>query len=110
MPRVWKSWAANAATVVMSAALAFVALEGALRAYAGFHDATLISPAPRTAEDKWAGAKSRHWLLSLPEEWKRREVSVPGAWRAFYWHGALHVLNEDHLRWSQPFPRHFVSK
>jgi lysophospholipase L1-like esterase len=101
---VWKSRAANAATVVVSVALAFLALEGALRAHAGFRDSAPLAPSPSAGEDKWAGLEARHWLLTLPEEWKRREVSVPGAWRAFYWHGALHVLNDDKLRWSQPFP------
>lgn len=100
MGRGWKLAAANAATVVVSVALAFLAMEGALRLYASLQDAAAVAP----AQDQWARAESRHWLLTLPEEWERREVSVPGAWRAYNWHGALHVLNEDHLRWSKPFP------
>jgi len=96
--------AANAATVVVSVALASLVLEGALRVYAGFQGSAALTAPSGGAENKWAGVESRHWLLSMPEEWRRREVEVPGAWRAYYWHGALHVFNDDHLRWSKPFP------
>lgn len=103
MSRRWKSVAINAATVIVSVALASLALEGGLRAYAGWQGSALTA-SPVTAEGKWARAESRHWLLSMPEEWKRREVAVPGALHAYYWHGALHVFNDDLLRWSKPFP------
>jgi lysophospholipase L1-like esterase len=100
----WKSAAANAATAVVSVILTLLAVEGALRLYAGFEDAAALAPTAKAAQAQWARAESRHWLLSLPEEWKHREVEVPGARHAFYWHGALHVLNDDYLRWSKPFP------
>ncbi len=102
MSRRWKPVAINAATVIVSVALASLALEGGLRAYAGLQGSALTA-SPVTAEGKWARAESRHWLLSMPEEWKRREVHVPGALQAFSWHGVVHVFNEDNLRWSKPF-------
>jgi lysophospholipase L1-like esterase len=100
----WKSATANAAIVVVSIVLTFVAVEGALRLYAGFQNAAALAPSAGAPEDKWAGIESRHSLLSMPEEWKRREVSVAGATWAYYWHGILHVFNDDKLRWSHPFP------
>ncbi|HML15156.1 MAG TPA: SGNH/GDSL hydrolase family protein [Xanthobacteraceae bacterium] len=100
----WTSAAANAATVIVSVVLTFAAMEGALRLYAGFRNAAPGAPATGTAQGRWARAESRQWLLTLPEEWQRRDVEVPGARHAFYWHGALHVLNDDNLRWSRPFP------
>jgi GDSL-like Lipase/Acylhydrolase family len=34
----------------------------------------------------------------MAPEWERRETHVPGAYRAVYWQGALHVYNSDQLR------------
>ena len=42
-------------------------------------------------------------LLTMPEEWKRRDTVVPGAGRAYYWHGKLHVFNEFGMRHIEPF-------
>ena len=42
-------------------------------------------------------------LLTMPEEWKRRETVVPGAGKAYYWHGKLHVFNEFGMRRTAPF-------
>lgn len=42
-------------------------------------------------------------LLTMPEAWKRRDVTVPGAGKAYYWHGKLHVLNEFDMRRTEPF-------
>jgi lysophospholipase L1-like esterase len=100
----WKSAAANAATVAVSIALTLVAMEGALRLYAGFYHPATLAAAPKTAMGPWARAESRHWLLSMPEEWKFQVTAAPGAAAAYYWHGVLHVQNEDGLRWSKPFP------
>jgi len=47
--------------------------------------------------------KGEKHLLTMPEEWERRETFVPGAKEAYYWHGKLHVLNEYGIRRSTPF-------
>ena len=79
----WKSAAANAATVVVSIVLTLAAMEGALRLYAVFSDSAALAPAPKTAEGRWARAEARHWLLSMPEEWRFRTTTVPGAATAY---------------------------
>jgi lysophospholipase L1-like esterase len=43
-------------------------------------------------------ARRRADALSMAPEWERRETQVPGAYRAVYWQGALHVYNSDRLR------------
>ena len=40
----------------------------------------------------------------IPEEWQRREVDVPGADRAHYWHGVLFVYDDNRMRRTTPFP------
>jgi lysophospholipase L1-like esterase len=45
-----------------------------------------------------AAARRRADALSMAREWDRREIQVPGAYRAAYWQGALHVYNSDGLR------------
>lgn len=42
--------------------------------------------------------------LTMPDEWKLRNVEIEGAKGANYWHGKLHVYNEAGMRWSTPFP------
>jgi lysophospholipase L1-like esterase len=36
--------------------------------------------------------------LIIPDEWKERPAQIPGAARAYYWHGKLHVYNQDFFR------------
>jgi hypothetical protein len=36
--------------------------------------------------------------LIIPDEWKERPAQIPGAARAYYWHGKLHVYNQDYFR------------
>jgi hypothetical protein len=43
-------------------------------------------------------------IISIPSEWERRSVSVPGATKAFLWHGKLHVEDAEMMRRSSPFP------
>ena len=45
-----------------------------------------------------AAARRRADALSMPPEWERRETRVPGASRAVYWQGVLHVYNSDGFR------------
>jgi len=41
---------------------------------------------------------------TMPDEWKRRDVEIPGATKAYYWHGVLHVYNADRMRRTEPWP------
>ncbi len=45
-----------------------------------------------------AAARRRAEALTMAPEWERREIEVPGARRAVYWQGALHVYNSDGFR------------
>ena len=42
--------------------------------------------------------------LSIPRELAERPVSVPGATRAYYWQGELHVHDQNQMRRTSPFP------
>jgi len=42
--------------------------------------------------------------LVMPQEWKRRNVNIPGAFEAYYWHNILHVQNKSGMRRIGPFP------
>jgi lysophospholipase L1-like esterase len=42
--------------------------------------------------------------LVMPQEWKRRNVNIPGAFEAFYWHNILHVQDKHGMRRIAPFP------
>ena len=41
----------------------------------------------------------------MPPEWERRATQVPGAYRAVFWQGVLHVYNSDGFRTTGPLPR-----
>ena len=40
----------------------------------------------------------------IPQEWKKRRVSISGASYAYYWHNILHVHDKNHMRRIVPFP------
>lgn len=42
--------------------------------------------------------------LVMPQEWRKRAVSIPGASHAYYWHNILHVHDRNHMRRTSPFP------
>jgi lysophospholipase L1-like esterase len=42
--------------------------------------------------------------LVMPQEWKKRNVNIPGAFEAYYWHNILHVHNKSGMRRIEPFP------
>ena len=46
---------------------------------------------------------SRRGHTVLPDEWKMRYVEVPGADRAYYWHGVLHVRDKNGRVSRNPF-------
>lgn len=52
-----------------------------------------------------AAARWRANALSMPPEWERRATQVPGAYRAVFWQGVLHVYNSDGFRTTGPLPR-----
>jgi lysophospholipase L1-like esterase len=51
-----------------------------------------------------AKVESRRNLMTMPEEWRRVPVEVPGAARAYRWHGHIEVHNQEGMRWAAPFP------
>jgi lysophospholipase L1-like esterase len=89
--------------VLASIALTLMAIEGALRLQAGLYDRQAVGPGAPDSSGR-ALADARQWLLTMPEAWKRRETSVPGAAFAYYWQGALHVWNEEGFRLAKPLP------
>jgi hypothetical protein len=109
------AWAANGLLVLLSITLFFVGLEIFLRVMdrdVGTDVATRFSNRPTISSDRFVGvpngivelAESRKRVLTMPDEWKQRSVDVAGAARSFYWHGALHVYNEDNMRHLGPYP------
>ena len=42
--------------------------------------------------------------LVMPQEWKKRNVKIPGAFEAFYWHDILHVHYKSGMRRTEHFP------
>ncbi len=47
----------------------------------------------------------RQKYVTMPEEWERRDVKLPGIHTAYYWHNVLHIFNEDAMRRTGGFPR-----
>jgi lysophospholipase L1-like esterase len=43
--------------------------------------------------------------LVMPQEWRKRAVSISGASHAYYWHNILHVHDRNQMRRTSPFPR-----
>jgi len=41
--------------------------------------------------------------LVMPQEWKKRNVNIPGAFEAYYWHNILHIHNKSGMRRNEPF-------
>jgi lysophospholipase L1-like esterase len=126
---VWVLWCSdyhlvgmfrNVSTVVFSIILSLVGMEGALRMAGGgawsaphlrgiFSDggeAAANLPRPRfLSADAEAKLGARAAYLTLPDEWKRREVKPPrGARVAYTWHGALHIFDERSMRLAGPVP------
>lgn len=51
-----------------------------------------------------AKGRTRALPLTMPEEWKKRTVEIPNTTKAYYWHGKLHVFDENMMRRTTPFP------
>jgi hypothetical protein len=48
--------------------------------------------------------------IVMPQEWKKRPVSIPGASYAYYWHNILHVHDKNHMRRTDCFPPRSVGR
>jgi lysophospholipase L1-like esterase len=59
---------------------------------------------PALPADVVRTARWRQTVLTEPPEWKKRDVPVPGAARAFYYYGVLHVFDQNRMRRTTPFP------
>jgi lysophospholipase L1-like esterase len=44
------------------------------------------------------------FTAGMPEEWEQRREEIPGAEESYWWHGHLHVQNDDKMRRVEPFP------
>jgi hypothetical protein len=73
--------------------------------------APATSPSPGAGDDIAVPAEllertaRRRVVLTMPEEWKKTHVPVPGApSHSYMWHGTLHVVNERAMRWASDFP------
>ena len=108
---------ANCLLVAASLMMFFLTVEALLRGYAAVYKVLLPPPAARIPapssefaqaivipSEIVAAAKSRHYLLTMPEAWKLKPTHVGGAVRADYLQGVLEVYNEDGMRWATPFP------
>jgi GDSL-like Lipase/Acylhydrolase family len=106
----------NAALVLGSVTVCFLATETFLWAYSALNSGA-VAPAPPSAvappnlsgeiavpPDLLALEAKRHALLTLPPEWEWKDVVVPGARGAYRWQGVLHVVNERGMRRTTPFP------
>ena len=50
-------------------------------------------------------AVQRLKYVTMPKEWERRDVKLPGLQAAYYWHDVLHIFNEDAMRRTGGLPR-----
>jgi len=110
----------NAALVIGSMLFVFLVLEGYLWADSALNalpsHAEAAAPGPSAVPPVGqngpeqipsqiiARAEARHHVITMPQEWGMREVHVPGAAKAYYWQGALHVEDENGFRRSTPLP------
>ena len=133
LPGRWRSviesWLGALALLAGSLAVGLVAIEGGLRLFETLAIELPSWPAPTPAQplddeppyqnllgtgkdDAFESLPAavrerilaRRSLLSMPESWRMRQTTVPGAQTAFYWHDALHVGDENGFRRSEPLP------
>ncbi len=111
----WKNPFINLTIVVCSVMVVVIGLEGFL----GWNEqqvlhilpkkkrATRSSPVPTGLNLKpevIAYIEKRQKVLTMPVEWERRAVKIPGAAYAYYWHEVLHVHDKENFRRTTPFP------
>jgi len=121
--RRWSGVAINSLVVLATTGLIFTSLELALLFYASVDRQAPIE-IDNTEEKLSAGVPEpgETWIepdidpevrklvatrgkpLVMPENWKQRRVEIAGAEKAYYWHGVLHVRDENRFRRTTPFP------
>jgi hypothetical protein len=57
------------------------------------------------AASRQAATSSEPRPLTMPEAWAMRPTNIPGAARAYYWHGVLHVFDARGRRSTAPIPQ-----
>jgi lysophospholipase L1-like esterase len=108
------SLAGNCLLVVGSAILFFLGVEGFLWFYAAAHkvqESPPIAAVPTPTSDEIvvppeivAAANTRQQVISMPKTWERTPTKVNGSVRMNHYYGAVHVYNQDGVRWATPFP------
>src|SRR5436190_21003878 len=111
----WRNVLGNIALITASVFVCFLVLEGYLWADSLMNQAPAIvsaqpSPLPSPSTDGaqippeiTARAEARLRVKTMPAEWALRDVTVPGAAKAYYWQGALHAQDENGFRRATPF-------
>ena len=121
--RRWSGGAINAIVALAATGLIFTSLELALIFYESVDHQVPIETSnieeTRSADVMKPGAAwiepdidsevhkivaARGKPLTMPKDWKQRSVEISGAAKAYYWHGVLHVRNENRFRRTTPFP------
>ena len=121
--RQWRSVAINTLVAIATTGLIFTSLELLLPLFelANHIETTEASHADNARSagvpepsDAWVEpdidpealkiVAARGNPLTMPPEWKKRHVEIPGASKAYYWQGALHVRDENRFRRTTPFP------
>jgi lysophospholipase L1-like esterase len=121
--RHWRGVAINSLVALTTTGLIFTGLELALLLYESIdHQVPIktdyIEQKPSADALKPSGAwiepdinlevrriiAERGRPLTMPEDWRQRRVDIPGAAKAYYWHGVLHVRDENRFRRTTPFP------
>ena len=65
----------------------------------------ILEPAPTLLKpEAIQKIKMRRGILAMPEEWKRRDVKIPGTAVSYYWHKELHEITAEGFRGTGPFP------
>ena len=121
--RQWRGIAINSLVVLATTGVIFTSLELFLLFYASIdHQVSIgmVSTEERPSADvpesgeAWREpdinpevheiVAARGKPLTLPEDWKQRLVEMPGAEKAYYWHGVLHARDENRFRRTTSFP------
>ena len=99
-------------TTILAGALgiSLLTMEGLILAYAQLSIMDLDTALPRNPpllvagaydEQAHAAMKSRHGVISMPDSWARKSIKNSNN---FYWHGALHELDDNKMRRQRSFP------
>ncbi len=90
-----RTWCGKFTLTIGAVAMVMMAFEGYLQIEKRSIERAIL-------EDGDAGRLSSP--ATMPEEWEKRFVEVSGARTAYFWHGHLHLFDENNMRRSEPFP------